>query len=64
MGEVLQDSESYVIHCNAWMCARGLTYDCAFELLEKFKRSDLMFGRKNHYSIIKETTKREVVYND
>ena len=63
MGDILQDSEQYIIHCNKWRCAHCLTYDGAVELLEKFKLGDLMIGKKNHYSIVKETTKQEVVYD-
>lgn len=70
MGEIVQDSEQYTIQ---WFAGKEVGWGFSFTTdsledaknnLEAYKRFDKIEGINVKYRIIKETTKREVVYNE
>lgn len=69
MGEMLQDSEEYILQ---WWDVednkRGfwtyIDYEYAVQKMEQFKQNDKILGDSFRYRIVKETTKQEVVYDE
>ena len=69
MGEILQDSESYILHWwdedddkrGFWTC---IDYEEAVQKMKQYKRNDKTWGDNFKYRIVKQTTKQEVVYDE
>lgn len=69
MGEVLQDSRCYILqwwdnYYDTWHDNRCYSLKEAKQDMARLKVLDNESGVKVKYRIIKETTKREVIYND
>ena len=69
MGEILQDSEEFILqwwdeYYNRWNESHFCSYAKAVEMKDQFTESDMHWGIKPLYRIVKETTKQEVVYNE
>lgn len=69
MGEILQDSEEYILqwwdeYYDMWQDNRCYSLEEAKRDMARMKAFDKKDGVELKYRIIKETTKQEVVYND
>lgn len=67
MGEILQDSERYILHwreesCPKWNELGYYTYNDALKMGEHIVIDNIRYGRKIKFRIVKETIKHEVVY--
>lgn len=68
MGEILQDSKQYILqwwdeYYDRWQYDRCSSLKEAKQDMARMKAFDKNDGVKLKYRIVKETTKREVVYN-
>lgn len=69
MGEILQDSESYILQWwdedddkrGFWTC---IDYEDAVQKMKQYKQNDKTWGDNFKYRIVRETTKQEVVYDE
>jgi hypothetical protein len=66
MGEILQDSEQYILQWwdefyGRWNESHFCTYADAVKMKNQFTADDMRWGRKTQCRIVKETTKQEVV---
>lgn len=69
MGEILQDSEQYILQWwdefyGRWRENRASSLRMAKVAIKSIKALYEMDGLKIKYRIVKETTKQEVVYNE
>jgi hypothetical protein len=69
MGEILQDDEQYILQWREesypkWDGSGYYTYDDALKMGESIVAHEFFYGRKIKFRIIKETRRREVVYDD
>jgi hypothetical protein len=69
MGEILQDSEEYIlqwydVEYDKWGESREVTYEVAVSKMEQYKKNDKTWGDNYKYRIVKQTTKQEVVYDE
>lgn len=69
MGEILQDSEQYILQWEdlddykrgSWTC---IDYEESVQKMKQYKQNDKTWGDNFKYRIIKQTTKQEVVYDE
>jgi hypothetical protein len=69
MGEILQDSEEFILQWwdedddkrGFWTC---IDYEDAVKKMKQYKRNDKIWGDNFKYRIVRETTKQEVVYDE
>jgi hypothetical protein len=69
MGEILQDSEEFILQWwdvddnkrGFWTC---IDYEEAVRKMKQYKQNDKTWGDNFKYRIVKETTKQEVVYDE
>lgn len=69
MGEMLQDSEEYILQwydtdLDKWGSSKCITYEDAVKKIEEYKSNDKTWGDNFKYRIVKETIKQEVIYNE
>jgi hypothetical protein len=69
MGEILQDSESYILQWwdvdyDRWKGNRYYSLKMAKRAMKEMKALDKADGEELKYRIVKETTKQEVVYDE
>lgn len=69
VGEILQDSESYILlwwdkYYERWQTTHKKSYKEAISRLNEWKKLDKKNGDITRFRIVKETTKQEVVYDE